>query len=49
MHNPFRTYTLHMWEACRFRIVPFWTTLECPRERAYDVMPNLDSVEILMT
>jgi hypothetical protein len=29
-------------EASRFRIVPFWTTSECPRERAYDETPILD-------
>jgi hypothetical protein len=33
-------------EMCRFRIVPFWTASECPRERAYDVTPNLDPVEM---
>jgi hypothetical protein len=49
MRHLFRTYTFHMCyacEACRFRIVPFWTASECLRERAYDVTPDLDPVEI---
>jgi hypothetical protein len=49
MHHPFRTYMFYMryaCEACRFRIVPFWTASKCPRERAYDEMP--DSIEILV-
>jgi hypothetical protein len=51
MHHPFRTYTFHMryaYEACRFRIVPFYTTMECPRERAYDETPDSDPVKILV-
>jgi hypothetical protein len=49
MRHPFQTYTFHMryiCEACRFKIVPFWTVSECPRECAYDVMPDLDLVKI---
>jgi hypothetical protein len=50
MHHLFQTYTFHMryaCEACRFRIVPFWTASECPRERAYDETSGSDLIEIL--
>jgi hypothetical protein len=50
MRHPFWTYTFHMryaCEVCRFRIVPFWTTSECLRERAYDETPGSDPVKIL--
>jgi hypothetical protein len=50
MCHPFQSYTFHMHnacEACRFRIIPFWTASECPKEHAYDETPDLDLVEIL--
>jgi hypothetical protein len=40
MRHPFRAYTFHIryaCEACWFGIVPFWTALECPRERAFRI------------
>jgi hypothetical protein len=49
MCHLFRTYMFHMryaCEVCRFGIVPFWTASECPREHAYDEMPDSDSVKI---
>jgi hypothetical protein len=50
MHHPFQTYIFHLryaCEACRFGIIPFWIASECPRERAYDVTPDLDLVKSL--
>jgi hypothetical protein len=49
MHHLFRIYMFDMryaCEACRIKIVPFWTASECPRERAYDETPGSDPVEI---
>jgi hypothetical protein len=49
MRHLFRSNMFHMHyacEACRFRIGPFWTASECPRERAYDKMPDSNLVEI---
>jgi hypothetical protein len=49
MCHLFWTYTFHMryaYETSRFRIVPFWTVSECPREHAYDETPGLNPVEI---
>jgi hypothetical protein len=51
MRHPFQTYTFYgcyACDTCRFGIVPFWTVSECPRERAYDVTPDLDPIEILV-
>jgi hypothetical protein len=52
MHRPFQTYMFHMrytCEACRIRIVHFWTVSKYLRERAYDETPSSDPVEILAT
>jgi hypothetical protein len=49
MRHPFQTYTFHMryaCEMCRYRIIPFWTASECPRERVYDMTPGSDPVKI---
>jgi hypothetical protein len=52
MRHPFQTYTFHMHyacESCRFGIVSFWTASECPREHAYDEMPDSDPVQVSTT